>query len=95
MLQNSLSDNASTLHYANKEERHYFLTAGVVFDIAENIKFKPSSSFRLVNGSPISAELIASVLLHDKLWLGVMYRHHDSVGSMIMFNLTELLSFGY
>lgn len=95
MLQNSLSENTNTLHYINKEDRHLFLTAGTVIDIAENIKFKPSTEIRLVNGSPISAELSAAVLLHEKIWLGAMYRHHDSLGALIRFNLTDLLSIGY
>jgi len=37
MLQNNLSDDENTL--INKEERHYFLTGGVVVDISEFIKF--------------------------------------------------------
>jgi len=95
MLQNSLSDDENTLHYANKEQRHFFIMGGVVFDLAENIKFKPSTTFRIVNGAPASAELSAAVLLHDKLWLGGMYRYGDSFGGLVKFDLTNQLSIGY
>jgi type IX secretion system PorP/SprF family membrane protein len=95
MLQNSLSDNKNTLNYANREERHIFLTGGFVVDIAENIKFKPSAIARIVGGSPLSAEFSAAVLLHDKLWLGGMYRLGDSVGAMVKFDITDQLSLGY
>jgi type IX secretion system PorP/SprF family membrane protein len=93
LLQNSLSDNSNTL--ANKEERHIFVMAGVVFDVAENIKFKPSTTIRLVSGAPVSSELSAALLLHDKLWLGGMYRLGDSFGAMVKFDLTSQLSVGY
>jgi type IX secretion system PorP/SprF family membrane protein len=95
MLQNSLLPDANNLKLANKETRHIFVMGGFVTDLAENIKFKPSSTIRMVSGSPVSVELSASFLLHDKLWLGAMYRFGDSVGAMIKFDLTSQLSFGY
>ncbi len=95
MLQNSLSDNDNTLDLANKEERHIFLTGGVVIDLTENIKFKPSAILRMVSGSPLSSEISAAILLNDRLWLGAMYRFGDSFGGMVKFNLTSQLSVGY
>jgi type IX secretion system PorP/SprF family membrane protein len=95
MLQNSLSDDQNTLNYANKEERHIFISGGIVVDVAENIKFKPSTSVRMVTGAPVSAEFSASLLFHDKLWLGGMYRLGDSFGGLVKFDLTNQLSIGY
>lgn len=95
LLQNSLSDDANTLNAVNKEERHYFLTGGLVVDLGENVRFKPSSTIRIVNGSPVSVELSAAFLLHDKLWLGGMYRLGDSVGALVKFDITSQLSLGY
>lgn len=95
MLQNSLSDDENTLNYTNKEERHLFLTGGVVLDIAENIKFKPSTTIRIVSGSPVSAEVSAAILLHDRLWVGGMFRLGDSIGALAKFDLTDQLSLGY
>ncbi|MBA4410166.1 MAG: hypothetical protein C0397_12165 [Odoribacter sp.] len=95
MLQNSLSDDQNTLNYANKEERHIFISGGFVIDIAENIKFKPSTSMRMVSGAPLSAEFSAAFLLHDRLWLGGMYRFGDSFGGLVKFDLTSQLSIGY
>jgi len=94
MLQNSLSDTKNNT-LASKEERHYFLTGGFVMNISENIKFKPSTTIRMVSGSPVSAELSAAVLLHDQLWLGAMFRNDGSLGAMVKFDLTNQLSIGY
>lgn len=93
MLQNSLSDNSNTLQ--NKEERHYFFTGGIVLDVSENIRFKPSFTMRMVNGAPLSSEFSGAILLHDRLWLGGMYRLGDSVGALIKFNVTNQFSLGY
>jgi len=93
MLQNNLSDDDNTL--INKEERHYFFSGGVVLDVSENIKFKPSTTVRIVSGAPVSAEFSAAVLLNDRLWLGGMYRLGDAAGAMVKFDLTNQLSLGY
>jgi len=93
LLQNNLSDNSNNL--VNKEERHFFLTGGFVLGISENIKFKPSSTVRIVSGAPVSVELSGAVILRDRLWLGGMYRFGDAAGAMAKFDLTNQLSVGY
>ena len=93
LLQNNLSDDKNTL--INKEERHIFIASGVVLDVSENIKFKPSTTVRMVSGAPVSVELSAAVLLHERLWLGGMFRFGDSAGAMTKFDLTNQLSVGY
>jgi type IX secretion system PorP/SprF family membrane protein len=95
MLQNSLSDDPNNLQLQNKEERHYFFTGGFVIDAGENIRFKPSTTVRIVNGAPVNVELSADFILHDKVWLGAMYRNDGSIGGMVKFNITDQLSLGY
>jgi len=93
MLQNSLSDNENTL--LNKEERHYFFTGGLVMNISDDLKFKPSFTFRMVQGAPLSSEVSGAFLFYDRLWLGAMYRHLDSFGGMAKFDISNQLSLGY
>ncbi len=95
LLQNSLSDNGNTLKAANKENRHIFLTGGFVVDLGEGVKFKPSTTIRMVTGSPVSAEFSAALLLQERLWVGAMYRLGDSFGGMVKFDITDQLSLGY
>ena len=95
MLQNSLIPEANNLQLENKESRHIFIMGGFVTDIAENIKFKPSSTIRIVSGSPVSAEFSAAFLFQEQLWLGAMYRLGDSFGGMVKFDISPQLSFGY
>jgi len=93
MLQNSLSDTKNN-NLANKEDRYYFFTGGLMVNLSENIKFKPSTIVRIVKGSPVSAELSAAVLLHDQLWIGGMFRNDGSLGGMVKFDFNNL-SIGY
>ena len=93
LLQNSLSNNTNTL--INKEERHYFFSGGLVADISENVRFKPSFTFRMVNGAPLSSEFSSAILLHDRLWLGGMYRFAEALGAMVKFDITNQLNIGY
>jgi type IX secretion system PorP/SprF family membrane protein len=95
LLQNSLSDDKNNLQQVNKEDRHIFLTGGFVFDIAENIKFMPSTTIRAVSGSPLSAEFSAALILMDKLFVGGMYRIGDSFGVLVKYDFTDQLSIGY
>jgi len=93
LLQNSLTEDNNNV--VNREERHLFVTGGVVLDVSENIKFKPSAIVRMVKGAPVSSELNASFLLHDRLWLGGMYRFRSAAGALVKFDITRQLSLGY
>lgn len=95
LLQNSLSDDTNNLDALNKEERHYFFTGGFIVTLAENIRLKPTTTLRVVNGAPNSVELSANLLFHDRLWVGGMYRFQDALGAMVKFNITNQLSLGY
>jgi hypothetical protein len=61
----------------------------------EQVRFKPSFTFRMVNGAPLSSELSGAFLLLDRLWLGAMYRHLDALGGMIKFDFANQLCLGY
>ncbi len=57
-----------------KQGKQFFLTAGYLVDISENIKFKPSVMLREDTKSPTNADLSAFFLIKDAVWLGASYR---------------------
>jgi type IX secretion system PorP/SprF family membrane protein len=77
------------------EETHMFLTAGYVFDLSENLKFKPSTMLKGVAGSPLSVDISANFLMNDRLELGLNYRLDDSLGLLVNFGVTPSLRIGY
>lgn len=77
------------------QARHYFLTAGYVFDLTHFLKFKPSTLLKAVEGAPIELDLNANLLINDVLWIGAGYRSFDSFHLMTQLQLTNQLAIGY
>lgn len=81
------------------EIRHYFLMAGMVFDLGENVKFKPTglakASFSSETGTPLQFDLTGNFLIKEKLWLGAMFRSGDSFGFIAQWLFADKLRVGY
>ena len=89
--------NNTSVETVAKERMHYFLIAGYVFDISDNLKFKPATLFKMVTGSPLQADVSANFLLYDKLTLGAAYRWSAAMSAMVGFQATDqiFIGFGY
>jgi type IX secretion system PorP/SprF family membrane protein len=74
---------------------HYFLTAGYVFDINYELKFKPSFMLKSAFNISPSLDVSANFLYMEKLELGATYRLEDSFGAMINFVIAPGLRIGY
>ncbi|HEX9152377.1 MAG TPA: type IX secretion system membrane protein PorP/SprF [Flavobacterium sp.] len=74
---------------------HYFLTAGYVFDINYELKFKPSFMLKSAFNVSPSLDVSANFLYLEKFELGATYRLEDSFGAMINFAITPELRIGY
>ncbi|MDD3876446.1 MAG: type IX secretion system membrane protein PorP/SprF [Bacteroidales bacterium] len=54
--------------------RHYYLTAGYIFDINEDFKFKPSFLIKEDFKAPTNVDLTTFFLYKEKIWLGASLR---------------------
>ena len=77
------------------EKMHYFINSGYVFDITENLKFKPSVLLKAVTGSPVSMDLSSNFLINERLELGASYRIDDSFSGLVNFAVNQNLRIGY
>lgn len=95
LLQNSFDDNMTTS--LSREQRHYFLIAGTVFNLSESekIKLKPTAFVKVTESAPIEADLTAMLILFDKVELGAMYRTGDAIGGLLGYDFTPQLRVGY
>ena len=91
----SKSELSSGSPLSGEEERHYFLIAGAVFNLANNLDFKPTTLVKVTPAAPIQADLTASFIIMQRLLLGVMYRTDDSYGALVGFDVLEHLHLGY
>ena len=77
------------------EESHYFLTGGYVFDLTDNIKFKPFFMAKSAFNAPTSLDVSTNFLFNQKFEAGLTYRLDDSFGAMVNYAITPSLKIGY
>jgi type IX secretion system PorP/SprF family membrane protein len=92
------TDYNGTEDYEALERISYYLTGGVVVDVSENTKFKPSFMVKATNGAPLSYDITGNFLFYDKLWLGAAYRFDESAGALggiVDFQVSKEFRIGY
>lgn len=77
------------------EKMHYFLTSGYVFEIADNLKLKPSTMIKATAGAPISVDLSLNLLVDERVELGLSHRFDDSISALIGFQVNDDFRIGY
>lgn len=74
---------------------HYFLTGGYVFDINQNVKFKPFFMLKSAFDVSPSLDLSTNFLFNDKFEVGATYRLEDSFGAMVNYAISPNVKLGY
>ncbi|MCU4189841.1 type IX secretion system membrane protein PorP/SprF [Flavobacterium sp. HXWNR29] len=77
------------------ETSHYFLTGGYVFDVSQNIKFKPFFMLKSAFDAPSSLDVSTNFLFNEKFEAGLTYRLDDSFGAMVNYAITPNVKIGY
>ena len=77
------------------ETSHYFLTGGYVFDINENVKFKPFFMLKSAFSAPTSLDVSTNFLFNEKFEVGATYRLDYSFGAMVNYAINPSLRIGY
>ncbi|MDP2159816.1 MAG: type IX secretion system membrane protein PorP/SprF [Flavobacterium sp.] len=77
------------------ETQHYFLTGGYVFDLTDNVKFKPFAMFKSAFNAPSSLDVSTNFLFNEKFEIGATYRLEDSFGAMVNYAITPNVRIGY
>mgnify|MGYP001267178647 CR=1 FL=1 len=95
LMENEISSVSGNVMTTSTEARHYFLIGGYVFDMGQDLKFKPSFMLRAVEGAPMSLDLNANFLLRERIWMGVMYRVTNAFGVMAQYRINEQMRLGY
>lgn len=77
------------------EEIHYFFTGGYVFNLNDNLKFKPAFMSKVVTGAPMSLDLTGNFLINNVFEIGAGYRWDDSVSGLVNFKVSPSVRIGY
>jgi type IX secretion system PorP/SprF family membrane protein len=98
---NLLENNYAVVNLANgstlvsKEQRHYFLIAGTVIKLGDELDFKPTTLVKVTPAAPVQADVTASFIIMKKLLIGAMYRTGDAVGGLVGIDLNQQFHVGY
>ncbi len=83
LLENYKYDVDGLLFKDVSDERHLFGTLGYVFELNDNLKFKPSAMVKMVSGAPISLDVNGTLFINDKFEVGLSWREGDSVDGIL------------
>ncbi|MBS1634990.1 MAG: type IX secretion system membrane protein PorP/SprF [Bacteroidetes bacterium] len=93
LVENVYDNTGNTRRF--KQVQHYYLMGGIVIPVNSVVQFKPSFVVKAVENAPLSADINASFLFYDRLWVGGMYRLKESCGLNVVFYINEYLTLGY
>lgn len=78
-----------------KERQNFYAIAGYVFNVSENLKFKPAVLGKLVLGAPLALDLSANFLFNEKFTFGAAYRLDAAVSALVGFQVSNNIMIGY
>ena len=74
---------------------HVYLVGGKVFDLDDNLKFKPAFITKVVSGAPMQFDVSGNFIFSEKFTLGLGYRWTASVSAMAGFQISDKVFLGY
>lgn len=88
------ADNVN-LTFASRQQSQAILTAGHAFVLNRFITLKPSILVKTTSNQPAFIDVNGSILLREKLWLGLSYRRGYGAVAIMEYNVTKALRIGY
>lgn len=88
------SDNIN-LQNTVRQEAQAIITAGKAFRINRFVVYKPSILIKTANNKPAFVDINNSVLLRNKIWLGLSYRRGYGAVAIFEYNVNKALRVGY
>lgn len=96
LLKNKYSDLAVKADNSYSGQAiHLFLATGYVFPLNEDLNLKPSVLIKGVQGSPIEADLNATLWIRDVIAFGVQYRTRADIAALFELQISPQIRLGY
>ncbi len=90
---NSNSD-ANNIDFLAKDRINFYMITGYVFDVSDNLKFKPALLTKVVGGAPLQVDVSANFLLAEKFSFGAAYRWDAAVSALAGFQINDQIMLG-
>jgi len=85
--------DTSSVSLAQERINLYFIT-GYVFDLNQNLKFKPAVLLKAVNGAPLQLDASANFMINQKFTIGAAYRWDAALSALLGFQITDQFMLG-
>jgi type IX secretion system PorP/SprF family membrane protein len=86
--------NAKSVSMAGKEG-HYYVTAGYIFSLSDQVVAKPSVMIKSVSGAPVQYDVNMNLWFGDRIGVGASYRTGDAIVGLAELQINPQLRIGY
>lgn len=77
------------------EKMHLYAIGGYIFNLNQDVKFKPALLIKAVSGAPLAVDFSANFQIYNDFTLGASYRFDAAVGALAAFNISDEIMVGY
>lgn len=74
---------------------HYYATAGIRFNVSDQVAFIPSVMAKMGAGGMSAVDLNARAIYNQRFWAGASYRHEDAVAAMVGIYVSHFIDISY
>lgn len=92
-VKQKLTPSGYNLNYIS--QMHYYATAGIVLDISNDIKLKPTTQIKFINGVPMQADFNLHAFYKNLGSIGGFYRTGGDLGFMVNLQLNSSFNLLY
>ncbi|WP_299797306.1 type IX secretion system membrane protein PorP/SprF [uncultured Maribacter sp.] len=78
-----------------EDKLQFNFIGGYVFELSDNLKFKPAFLVNTISGSPVNVNLSTNFLISDVVTAGVSYRIDNAFSGLAGFQISNTLFAGY
>ncbi|WP_149277474.1 PorP/SprF family type IX secretion system membrane protein [Pareuzebyella sediminis] len=88
------NNDANGVDFLSKDRINFYFITGYVFDLNDDLKFKPAVLTKVVGGAPLQLDISANFLFSEKFSFGAAYRWDAAVSALAGFQITDQILLG-
>lgn len=77
------------------ENQNIFLSTGYVFELSEDLYFKPSTMIRYTSNLPVSIDINSNFMYKEIIEAGISYRYKNSISALFSVIINKKYRIGY
>jgi len=92
---NSTASRAYKITEIRANNFTYYIVAGNVFKINEDLLLKATTMFKVVRDAPVQMDLTANFLIQKFIWAGLDYRNNSAIAAILGWQVNKQLMVSY